>query len=353
MKRINHLALHQLVSRIYGALGLSEDKAALLSDSLVMADLWGHASHGTLRTTWYAERILNHVMTIDTDPEIILDTGALLAMDGHNGIGQFITREAVQLAIARARQHGIACVSIRQSGHFGTAMYFTKMIAEQNMIGFLATNASPSMAAFGGREKLVGNNPQSWAAPTPFSAPFIVDIAHTAVARGKIYLAKEKHEAIPDHWALSPEGQPTTDPAEAILGTLLPMAGHKGFALSGMMDVLSGVLSGSGFGQSVQGPYVPDQQSRAGHFLLAIDIAKLRDIDAFKADMGAMISVWKDSQRADGVYEIFYPGEKEERHHISGITHGLELAEDALDRLLSFAGQHGIKASPDALLFKR
>ena len=227
------------------------------------------------------------------------------------------------------------------------------MIAEQNMIGFLATNASPSMAAFGSREKLVGNNPQSWAAPTPFSAPFIVDIAHTAVARGKIYLAKEKHEAIPDHWALSPEGQPTTDPAEAILGTLLPMAGHKGFALSGMMDVLSGVLSGSGFGQSVQGPYVPDQPSGAGHFLLAIDIAKLRDIDAFKADMGAMISVWKDSQRADGVSEIFYPGEKEERHHISGITHGLELAEDTLDRLLSFAGQHGIKASPDALLFKR
>ena len=126
MKRINHLALHQLVSRIYGALGLSEDKAALLSDSLVMADLWGHASHGTLRATWYAERILNHVMTIDTDPEIIMDTGALLAMDGHNGIGQFITREAVHLAVARARQHGIACVSIRRSGHFGTAMYFTK-----------------------------------------------------------------------------------------------------------------------------------------------------------------------------------------------------------------------------------
>ena len=351
MRRINHLGLRKHVSQIYRALGLHEDKASLLSDTLVMADLWGHSSHGTLRTTWYAERIQNQVMAIDTDPEIIMDTGALLALDGHNGIGQFITCKAVQLAISRARQHGIGCVSIRRSGHFGTAMYFTNMLAEQNMIGFLATNASPSMAAFGSREKLVGNNPQSWAAPTPFAAPFIVDIAHTAVARGKIYLAKEQHQPIPDHWALSPAGQPTTDPAQAILGTLMPMAGHKGFALSGMMDVLSGVLSGGAFGQAIQGPYVPDQPSGVGHFLLAIDIAKLRAIDAFKTDMGAMITSWKDSQKAEGVSEIFYPGEKEERHKSKAISQGLELANDTLDRLLSFASQLGIETKLDDLLF--
>ena len=350
MMRINHLALRRLVTGIYRALGLSEDKASLLSDSLVMADLWGHSSHGVLRTTWYAERIQNNVIDINTDPEITIDTGPLLALDGHNGVGQFITREAVHLAAARALQYGVACVSIRRSGHFGTAMYFTKMLAEKNMIGFLATNASPAMAAFGGREKMVGNNPQSWAAPTPFSAPFIVDIAHTAVARGKIYLAGEKQEAIPDHWALSPQGKATTDPAEAILGTLMPMAGHKGFALSAMMDVLSGVLSGGAFGQAVHGPYVPDKASGVGHFLMAIDIAKLRSVDAFKDDMGAMINNWKSSQKAEGVSEISYPGEKEERHSLNAVSQGLLLASDTLERLLSFASQHGIKTTLDDLL---
>ncbi|NBQ83100.1 MAG: Ldh family oxidoreductase, partial [Alphaproteobacteria bacterium] len=181
MKTINPQALTHLISRIYTSLGVSDDKASVLSDSLVMADLWGHSSHGVLRTTWYAERMQYHVIDIKTDPEITTDTGPLLAIDGHNGIGQFITDQAVGLAADRARQYGISCVSIHHSGHFGTAMYFTKMLAEQNMIGFLATNASPAMAAFGGREKIVGNNPQSWAAPTPFAAPFIVDIAHTAV----------------------------------------------------------------------------------------------------------------------------------------------------------------------------
>jgi len=351
MKRINPLALRQFVSRLYMALGLNEDKASLLSDSLVMADLWGHSSHGVLRATWYAERIQHHVMDINTDPEITSDTGPLLALDGHNGLGQFITREAVRLAIARAQQFGIGCVSIRRSGHFGTAMYFTKTIAEQNMIGFLATNASPAMAAFGGREKIVGNNPQSWAAPTPFDAPFIVDIAHTAVARGKIYLAKEKRETIPDHWALSPQGQATTDPAEAILGTLMPMAGHKGFALSAMMDVLSGVLSGGAFGQAINGPYVPDQASGVGHFLMVVDIAKLREVDAFKDDMGAMINAWKNSQKAEGVSEIFYPGEKEERHRLKAIAEGLALADDTLDRLIPFAHHLGVNITLDDLLF--
>ena len=124
--------------------------------------------------------------------EIKTDTGPLLAIDGHNGIGQYITNEAVDLVAARAKTYGIACASIARSGHFGTAMYYTKRLADKNMIGFLATNASPAMAPHGGAAKLVGNNLQSWSAPTALDAPFILDIAHTEVARGKIYLAKEK-----------------------------------------------------------------------------------------------------------------------------------------------------------------
>lgn len=346
---VNSAKLQQLVTEIYLALGLSDAQAERLSDSLVAADLWGHSSHGVLRTSWYGERLKTGAMQACADIEILTDTGPLLALDGHNGIGQMITHKAVQMVGQRARQYGVGCASIRRSGHFGTAMYFTKLLAEQNMIGFLTTNASPSMAAFGGAEKLVGNNPQSWAAPTNLAAPFILDIAHTTVARGKLHLAKDRQESIPGHWAVSRQGLPTTDPAEAILGTLLPMAGHKGFGLSAMMDILSGVLSGGAFGTGVNGPYVADKQSGACHFLFAIDIAQVRELDAFKADMGQLIEQWKTSQKADGVTEIYYPGEKEHRHRQEAEQNGLFLADDTLSNLVRFAQDCGLKVTADTV----
>lgn len=342
MHKINPGKLRTFVADIFLSLEIDAGKAELLADSLIMADLWGHSSHGVLRTSWYGKRIQSQVMDPQADLEILMDTGPLLALDGHNGIGQHITNTAIEMVGERAKRFGTACATICRSGHFGTAMYFTKKLADQDMIGFLATNASPAMAPYGGVDKMVGNNPQSWAAPTNSEAPFIVDISHTAVARGKIYLAKDKKEAIPDHWALSKDGVPTTDPSEAIAGTLLPMAGHKGFGLSAMMDVLSGILSNSSFGTSVNGPYVPDQPSGVGHFLFAIDIAKLRDISAFKADMDKMISSWKQSQRAAGVEAIYYPGEKEHVHLKQVESDGLYLPDETITNLIQFADSCGV-----------
>ena len=348
-RRVDPDRLRVAVSEIYRKLGVCDHKAALLADSLVMADLWGHSSHGVMRAAWYADRIASKVMDVDAEPAVTVDTGPLVGMDGHNGIGQHITSEAVEQVAARAGTYGIACVSIRRSGHFGAAMYFTKMLAERNMIGFLATNASPAMAPFGSREKLIGNNPQSCAAPTGLSAPFILDISHTEVARGKIYLAKERREAIPENWALDQSGAPTTDPAQAILGTLLPMGGHKGFGLSAMMDVLSGILSGSAFGTDINGPYVPDRPSGVGHFLYAIDIARLRELDDFMSDMQSMIATWKASQTKSGVCEIFYPGEKEHRHHLGCLSEGLKLHADIVSNLVSLAKTSGLPLSEEDL----
>ena len=343
MQSVNPENLQTSIAKIYQTFGLTEDKAALLADTLVMADLWGHSSHGVMRTSWYAARLKSRVMDPFAELEIKTDTGPLLAIDGHNGIGQYITNEAVDLVAARAKTYGIACASIARSGHFGTAMYYTKRLADKNMIGFLATNASPAMAPCGGAEKLVGNNPQSWSAPTALDAPFILDIAHTEVARGKIYLAKEKKEPIPDHWALNKDGMPTTNPSEAILGTLLPMAGHKGFGLSAMMDILSGILSGSAFGTSVNGPYVPDQPSGVGHFLCAINIAQLRRVEAFTEDMQQMIARWKASRKQADIAEIFYPGEKEYLHYEKCKKQGLKLAEETVINLHALAESCGLR----------
>ena len=203
--------LRAFITEIYLKMGVPAAPAAHLADTLVMADLWGHSSHGVMRTFWYGARFASGATQIAAEPHLVTDTGPLLALDGGDGIGQWITQTAVDLAKDRAATFGIAAVSVRNSGHFGTSMYFTRQLAEAGMIGFLATNASPAVPPHGGVEKLIGNNPQSWAAPTGLETPFILDFAHSAVARGKIYLAREKGESIPADWALDADGNPTTD----------------------------------------------------------------------------------------------------------------------------------------------
>lgn len=295
----------------YRALGLPEDDAALLADTLVQADLWGHQSHGVMRTFWYGERLKSGAMKAASESELVVDAGAVAVLDGHDGVGQVIAARAMREAISRSKKHGIGAVSVRNSGHFGTAMYFTRMAAREGCIGILSTNASPAMAPWGAKRKLIGNNPWSVAAPAGVHSPMILDIANTAVARGKLYLARQRGEPIPEGWAIDAEGRATLDPAAGIAGNILPMAGHKGYAIATIMDVLSGVLSGSAFGGAVVGPYVPEGRSGVGHLAMALDIATFRPLADFEADMARLIADIKKAPRAPGVDEIFYPGELE------------------------------------------
>src|SRR5215213_6404329 len=243
--RMSPERLRELGTRILTALGVPEVDGALVADSLVQADLWGHQSHGLLRLPWYAARIRSGAMTARTDPAVLPDTGPLVLLDGRDGIGQVLTDRARETAVDQARAHGVGVVGVRNSNHFGTAMWFTRRAARDGCVAVLTTNASPAMAPWGGREKVLGTNPWSIAAPAPGGRVVAVDIANTAVARGKVYLAQNRGEAIPETWALSADGAPTTDPAEGVLGVVLPMAGHKGYAITFLMDVLSGALTGS------------------------------------------------------------------------------------------------------------
>lgn len=176
-------------------------------------------------------------------------------IDGHDAMGQVLAAQAADEVVRRAKAHGVAAVGIRNSNHLGTALYFTLRAARQGCVAFLSTNASPAMAPWGGRKKTVGTNPWSWGCPAGAYAPMVLDIANTGVARGKVYLARQKGHPIPEGWAIGPDGAPTTDPSEAIAGIILPMAQHKGYAIAVVMDMLSGVLTGSAFGSRVHGPY--------------------------------------------------------------------------------------------------
>ena len=328
--KVDPLALREFATATYVRLGMPPEDAQLAADTLVQADLWGHQSHGVMRLPWYAARLQSGVAKPVATPEFVVDAGAVAVIDGHDGMGQVVTALGAREAIRRAKAHGVSAVAIRNSNHFGTAMYFTLMAPPQGCIMFLSTNASPAMAPWGGREKRVGNNPWSWAAPAGRNPPMVLDLANTAVARGKIYLARQRGESIPQGWALDRDGAPTSDPAAAIAGLIAPMGEHKGYAISVMMDVLSGVLTGSRFGSDVHGPYQAEKRSGAGHLLIALDIAAFGPRDEFDRQMEAMIEALKSAPRTPGVDEIFYPGEIEARNDIRNREAGLELPADTL-----------------------
>ncbi len=335
--------LSGFAAAVYRSLGVPDQDAELLADSLVQADLWEHQSHGVMRIFWYGARLRSGATRPVTTPELVVDGGAIAVMDGQDGIGQVVAARAMQAAITRAKAHGIGAVAVRNSGHFGTAMYFTRMAAEAGCIGFLSTNASPAMPPWGGREKRVGTNPWSIAAPAGRHPPMMLDIANTAVARGKLYLARQRGEPIPEGWAIDAEGRPTTDAAAGIAGCILPMAGHKGYAIATMMDVLSGVLSGGRFGAGVTGPYVPDGSSGAGHLAMALDIEAFRPRAAFEADMELLIDELKNTPHSIDTTEIYYPGELEARAEAQNRRAGIILPQDTLADLDANAEDFGIE----------
>ncbi|MGW1424524.1 Ldh family oxidoreductase [Bradyrhizobium manausense] len=341
--KIDPIRLLNFATSVYVAAGMSQDDAHLCADTLVQADLWGHQSHGVMRLSWYAARLKAGVCDPKAKPELVVDAGGLALIDGHDGMGQVLTARATQEAIRRAKAHGIAAVGIRNSNHFGTALYFTLMAAREGCVAFLSTNASPAMAPWGGRKKTVGTNPWSWACPAGSHAPMVLDIANTGVARGKIYLAKQKGQSIPEGWALNAAGAPTTDPAEAIEGIILPMAQHKGYAIALMMDMLSGVLTGSGFGAEIAGPYQAERRSRAGQLMIALNIDAMQPLAEFNTRMEELIAQIKSVPLAQGFSEVFYPGEIEARNDLKNRQQGLSIPEDTLADLRKLAAEYGLR----------
>lgn len=338
---VDATVMRETAEALFEAVGVARDDAVLVADSLVQSELWGHHSHGLLRLPWYIARIRSGAMKIHTRGTILSDSGALVLLDGEDGIGQVITDHARRIAVARAKRHGIGAVGVRRSNHFGTAMYFTRRAAADGCVSVLTTNASPAMAPWGGREKRVGTNPWSIAAPWGDRA-VAVDIANTAVARGKIYLARERGEAIPETWALAPDGSVTTNPEAGIAGTIMPMGGHKGYAISLMMDVLSGALTGSAVGTSVVGPYEPTGSSGAGHLFIAIDPAALGSTEAFSDRVTTIVEEARATPLAAGHERIYYPGELEDLSEASAVeAGGVMLADQTVDELNVLAADLG------------
>jgi LDH2 family malate/lactate/ureidoglycolate dehydrogenase len=343
--RIDPQRLTAFGSAVLRALGVPAGDAELVSLSLVQADLWGHQSHGMMRLPWYVRRLQSGAMRAATDPTLQVDAGAVAVIDGHDGIGQVLAHRAARESIERAKRHGVGAVAVRNSNHFGTAMYFSLMGPPQGCIVLAATNASPAMAPWGGREKRVGTNPWSISAPAGRHPPLVLDVANTAVARGKIYLARQRGESIPPGWAINVAGEPTTDAAEALAGLILPMAGHKGYGIAVMMDVLAGVLSGSSFGEDVSGPYQAEWRSGCGHLMVALDIKAFIAPAQFDQRMEQMIARLKATPLAPGGTEVLLPGEPEARCAADNQRRGLELPAQTREDLEALAKELRVPSS--------
>ena len=342
--RVDADRLIDFAAAVYASAGMPAADARLVADTLVQADLWGHQSHGVLRLGWYLDRVRNKVMNPVTKPEFAVDAGAVAVIDGHDGVGHVLTALATREAVKRARAHGIGVVGVRMSNHFGTCMYYTLMGAREGCVMLLTTNGGPAMAPWGGRQKIIGTNPLSVAAPAGQRAPFVVDMANTGVARGKIYLARNKRLPIPLGWAINSAGEPTTDPQEAIDGIILPMAEHKGYAIAAMVDMLSGVLTGSGFLSAVHSPYKTAEKSNCGHLMIAMNITAFQPLAEFNSRMEQFIAEIKAVPTARGFDEVFYPGEIEAGNDARNRKEGLLFPDDTLADLRRIAKETGLES---------
>jgi LDH2 family malate/lactate/ureidoglycolate dehydrogenase len=218
------------------------------------------------------------------------------------------------------------------------------MAPPEGCVGLLTTNVNPAMAPWGGCKKTVGNNPWSVAAPAGRHHPMVLDIANTVVGRGKIYLARQKGVAIPAGWAMNAAGESTTDPVDALAGIILPMGEHKGYGISVMLDVLSGVLSGSAFGTGVHGPYQMENRSGCGHLMICVNIEAFLSLSEFNVRMEKLIAELKSVPLDKGFDEIFYPGEIEIRNEECHLRYRVQLPDQTLVSLAKLARETSLQS---------
>ncbi|MCC6177766.1 MAG: Ldh family oxidoreductase [Chloroflexi bacterium] len=336
--------LRHVVAATFERLEMEAADASLLADSLVFADQRGVHSHGVLRVPEYVEKLRGGVDPRGR-PMTVRDAGAVLVVDGGNSMGQIGATFAMRAVLERARSTGIAAAAVRGSNHCGAMAYYAMMGLAQGAIGLATTNALPTMAAWGGVDKIVGINPLAVAIPAGEEPPIVFDAAFSGSSHGKIRVYAQKGLPIPEGWAFDAEGRPTTDAQAALDGLLQPIGGFKGVGLAVMMGMLASLLSGAAYGTELGNMVDGPRPGQDGHFLLAIRVAAFEEPGRFRARVDHVIREIRSSRRAPGVERVYAPGELEadtERHYRA---EGIPLATATLDDLIATATAVGVDAT--------
>ena len=341
-QRANARELEMLVKHIFEGCGMQDADAALVADSLVSSDLRGVHSHGVLRVPEYVRKLTRDGVDARGRPAVARDGGACLVVDGHNSMGQVGAHFAMQCAIDRASSTGIAAVAVGGSNHCGALAYFTLRAVPHDMIGIATTNALPTMAPWGGAERVLGINPLSVAIPAGEEHPIVYDAAFSASAHGKIRVYQQRGQRLPAGWALDKHGRPTTDPTAAIDGLLLPIGGYKGAGLAMIMGILSSMLSGAAYGTELGDMSRGPAPGRDGHFVAAIRVSAFEDVARFKARVDGAIRELYACRLAPGFERIYAPGELEFQTDQAYRREGIPLDDITLQQLAAAASSLGI-----------
>jgi len=306
--------LHRLAFEILQAAGASQEEAQTVADHMVGANLAGHDSHGVLLLPMYVASIKNGHAVPSAPFEIVRETPTTLVINGHWGFGQVVSTRAMQQVINKAQEQGLAAATVYYQSHVGRLVDYPLMAARAGMIGMMMADSgrtAKAVAPFGGKDRRLGTNPLCIALPSDLTGPVFLDMATSQAAAGKLSVYRNRQQPVPAGWLLDREGNPTTDPAAFFQGgALLPlggMQGYKGYGLSFMVEVFSGILTGLGFGHDPAGPH------NDGCFVLAMQVGAFFPLDEFKRQVEAFVRYLKDSPPASGFTEVLYPGELEYR----------------------------------------
>lgn len=338
--------LKRLAANIFEAASVPHEEARIISEHLVDANLVGHDSHGVIRIPQYIKRLKDGDIQPSAEMEIARETPSHAVINGNWGFGQVIAKEAMSLAIRKAQSSVISAVSIYDCNHIGRLGSYTMTAAEQGLIGITMVNAGGaalSVAPFGGIDRRLGTNPISVAVPARDSEPIVLDITSSVVAQGKIEVAVNRGDAVPLGWLIDSNGELTTDPHDFDCpspGSILPLgglAGHKGFGLGLIIDVLAGTLSGNGCSGS--------ENARVCNatLMIVINIAQFIALEDYHCHIEKLVTFMKCSRPAPGFDEILMPGEIESRHKHQRLSEGIPVDDETWRQIQETAANVGIR----------
>jgi ureidoglycolate dehydrogenase (NAD+) len=344
MKAVPVSELNSFVLDVLGRCGVSRQDAETTAEVLVTTDSWGVFTHGTKFLGDYTRRLRAKGLNPQGRPAIQKEGAAWAQVDGDRSLGMVTGVFSMKLAIEKAASAGVALVTVHNSYHFGAAGYYASMAAGRGQIGLAVANAIPSVSAPGSRGPVLGSNPFAFAAPSAHQGDMVLDISTAAVAGGKIMVAAAKGEPVPDGWLVDNRGEPTSDPNLflQLQAFLTPMAGHKGYGLALMIEILSGGLSGGALREKI-GSFVdaPGTAADYSHAFLAINPGVFLGGSAFAGRMDDLFAGIRRLPSSRGVASIKIPGEIEQTRRREALASGIELPADVAEVLRSVAIETG------------
>lgn len=346
VKQLRYEQITAFVSELFTKAGMSRENAEWYAVTIANANLRGIDSHGILRVPVYFERVLCGAINPRPRFKVEQVAPALHLIDADGTAGCIAGKQAMEMAIASARQYGVSVSGVINSNHFGAAAQYAQLAVDQGMVGVSMTNVPALLAAPGVKKKLIGNNPLAIGVPTYCDFPFMLDMSMSVVAEGKLRFAASKGMKIPTTWAADADGNPTDNPEAALKGFLLPVGGYKGLGLAYAVDVLSGVITGGAFADKLKSMYRnPKDPMQVCHLFAALNIDALITRDELRLRMQYYHDYLSTAPLADGAASLCFPGEIEHHCELERRKNGIPVPLSTIEALEKLKEAYGVKAS--------